>query len=86
MADNLTNLPAGSWTEVIGSAPSTFIEFQNVGVCPIQVAIQASAPTEARDGQVYGAGEGHATTSGLNKLYARPLNPGIAGTIETRSA
>lgn len=86
MADNRTALPADTWTEVIGSAPSTYIELQNTGIWAIQVAVQGAAPTENRDGIVFGPGEGDRITSGLNKVFARPLNSGVAGEIATRSA
>lgn len=79
-----TDLPAGAWTEVIGTAPATFIEMQNQGPSAIRVAIAASQPSTATDGIIFAPGEADRVTVGLNKLYARPLHD-TDGKINTRN-
>ena len=74
-----------AWTEVLGSAPSSFIDFQNQGNSTLRVAIAASSPSAADDGFLFTPGQGFQTTSGLNKVYARSINA-PSGLLALRSA
>ncbi len=79
-----TPLPAGEWTEVIGTAPTNYIDFQNTGTTEIRVFMGSAMPTQETRGFFFPIKQGEKFRDDLDKLYARPVST-LAGEITTRS-
>lgn len=79
----LVELPVKVWTEVLGSAPSTYSEIVNVGLPTVLVAYAASSPAAtSREGVPLPQNSGDRKEVGLSKIYARPLNDAAPGLVD----